>query len=151
MLAAANAAATKSPMSRCFLSTGFGCSRRLRQLPERRRGGTSAAPSRSRAELAALVERAVDLGGLGRLGRLPRHPVAVGVVLALALRRWAKRPAHTFTVTTIALTVLSFFGPVTTGHTTMATRLVLALTHVVAAAIVIPAMARTLPSRRTKA
>ena len=77
--------------------------------------------------------------------------VAIGIVLALAFRRWVKRPASTFTVTTLVLTALSFFGPVTTGHTTMATQLVLALTHVVAAAIVIPVMARTLPSRRTKA
>jgi hypothetical protein len=75
--------------------------------------------------------------------------VAIGIVLALALRRWAKRPAATFTVVTLVLTGLSFFGPVTTGHATMATRLVLSLTHVVAAAIVIPAMARTLPTRRT--
>jgi hypothetical protein len=77
--------------------------------------------------------------------------VAIGVVLALALRRWAKRPAATFTVVTLVLTGLSFFGPVTTGHATMATRLVLSLTHVVAAAIVIPAMARTLPDRRAGA
>jgi hypothetical protein len=77
--------------------------------------------------------------------------VAVGIVLALVLRRFAKRPARTFTVVTIALTLVSFLGPITTGHATTATRVVLQLTHVVAAAIVIPAMARTLPARGARA
>lgn len=77
--------------------------------------------------------------------------VATGIVLALALRRFAKRPARTFTVVTLVLTALSFLGPITTGHATTATRFVLELTHVVAAAIVIPAMARTLPARKAGA
>ena len=73
---------------------------------------------------------------------------AVGVLLAVALLRWSKRPAATFVGATAVLTVLSFAGPVTTGHATTATRLVLALTHVVAAAIVIPAIAASLRSER---
>jgi hypothetical protein len=77
--------------------------------------------------------------------------VAVGIIVALVLRRFAKRPARTFTVVTVALTVLSFLGPITTGHATTATRVVLELTHVVAAVIVIPAMARTLPARKAGA
>ena len=73
---------------------------------------------------------------------------AIGVVLAVALGRWAKRPARTFAVVATILTLVSFAFPHTTGHATVATRLVLDLTHVVAAAIVIPALARVLPNRR---
>jgi hypothetical protein len=69
---------------------------------------------------------------------------AIGTILALALARWARRPARTFVITTLALTVFSFSGVITTGYATTATRLVLALTHVVAAAIVIPALTRCL-------
>jgi hypothetical protein len=69
----------------------------------------------------------------------------VGTGLAVAFSRWARRPAHTFTVTAIVLTVVSFAAPVTATHTGLATKLVLAASHVVAAAIVIPALARQLP------
>jgi hypothetical protein len=66
---------------------------------------------------------------------------AVGIVLAAVIARWVKRPAGTFVAVTTALAVVSFAGPITTGHATTATRLVLALTHVAAAAIVIPMLA----------
>jgi hypothetical protein len=66
---------------------------------------------------------------------------AVGIVLAAAIGRWVKRATATFVAVTVALTVVSFFGPITTGHATTATRLVLELTHVVAAVIVIPLLA----------
>jgi hypothetical protein len=72
----------------------------------------------------------------------------IGTLLALALARWARRPAATFVAITVVLTVVSFAGPITTGFATTATRVVLALTHVVAAAIVIPAIARRLPQTR---
>jgi Family of unknown function (DUF6069) len=75
--------------------------------------------------------------------------VAIGVGIAIALARWAKRPARTFLVVTLGLTVLSF-APDLTTQTTTATRLVLMLTHVVAAAIVIPAIARRLPAQATR-
>ena len=66
---------------------------------------------------------------------------AIGVVLALALARWAKRPACTFLVVTGVLTVVSFASPLIAENATTATRVVLELTHVVAAAIVIPPIA----------
>lgn len=69
---------------------------------------------------------------------------AIGTLLAVFLARRAKRPAPTFVIVTTLLTVASFAGPITTGHATTATRLVLSLTHVVAAVIVIPALARRL-------
>ena len=52
-------------------------------------------------------------------------------------------PAATFVVTTVALTALSVV-PDLTANATNATRFVLALTHLVAAAIVIPALASKL-------
>jgi hypothetical protein len=72
---------------------------------------------------------------------------AVGTVLAMTLARWAKRPARTFVVTTVVLTVLSF-GPVVTADADAATQVALVLSHVVAAAIVIPALALRLVTDR---
>lgn len=73
---------------------------------------------------------------------------AIGTVLAVVLARRAKRPAQWFVAITAVLTVVSFAGPITTGYATTATRLVLELTHVLAAAIVIPALAWRLAQRR---
>jgi hypothetical protein len=71
---------------------------------------------------------------------------AIGVVLAKALARWAATPRRTFTAATVALTVLSIV-PDLIAPATAATKLVLMATHVVAAAIVIPAVAGRLPDR----
>ncbi|MEY2430592.1 MAG: hypothetical protein QOC92_317 [Acidimicrobiaceae bacterium] len=65
---------------------------------------------------------------------------AAGIVLASVMARRAARPRHTFVTTTLALTALSFVPDVLADAQT-ATRLTLVLTHVVAAAIVIPALA----------
>src|SRR4051794_30430434 len=62
---------------------------------------------------------------------------AIGVVLALGLARWIKRPAAPFVAITTVLTLVSLAPPITAGHATTATKFVLCLTHVVAAAIVI--------------
>jgi|SRR5690348_10457308 uncharacterized protein DUF6069 len=69
----------------------------------------------------------------------------VGTGLAVALNRYAKHPRTTFVVTTVVLTVVSFGAPITATHTGVATKIVLALSHVVAAAIVIPVLAARLP------
>ncbi|MGP3983633.1 DUF6069 family protein [Streptomyces sp. KR80] len=71
----------------------------------------------------------------------------VGIVLAVALARWAKRPARIFVVTTVTLTVLSLAGPIMATHTATTTRVVLALSHLVAAAVIIPALAVRLGHR----
>ena len=71
-----------------------------------------------------------------------------GIVLAVVLARWAERPARTFTVTTLALTALSLAGPAGAPHTATSTQVVLALSHVVAAAVIIPLLARRLSHRR---
>ncbi|MFS8198045.1 DUF6069 family protein [Streptomyces sp. CWNU-52B] len=70
-----------------------------------------------------------------------------GVVLALALARWARRPARTFLVVTVALTALSLAGPAVAPHTATSTQIVLAVSHVVAAAVIIPPLARRLSRR----
>jgi hypothetical protein len=74
---------------------------------------------------------------------------AVGTVLAVVLARRAKQPARTFVVTTVVLTVLSLVSPLTANDTTTATIVVLCLSHVVAAAVVIPALARRLHQEDT--
>ena len=67
----------------------------------------------------------------------------VGVVLAVVLSRFARHPRRTFVRTTVVLTVLSFV-PDVIAPAAPATKALLMLTHVVAAAIVIPAVARRL-------
>jgi hypothetical protein len=67
----------------------------------------------------------------------------VGVVLAVALSRFGRHPRRAFVRTTVVLTVLSFV-PDVIAPAAPATKALLMLTHVVAAAIVIPAVARRL-------
>jgi Family of unknown function (DUF6069) len=65
------------------------------------------------------------------------------LVLAAGLRRWAARPRRTWVRTTVTLTGLSLAAPFFL-HTDAASVAVLMLTHVVAAAIVVPAIAARL-------
>ena len=67
----------------------------------------------------------------------------IGLVIASALRRFARTPRTTWLRTTVALTVLSFVPDVLADADT-STKVLLMLTHVVAAAIVIPAVGRRL-------
>ena len=67
----------------------------------------------------------------------------LGLVIAAALRRFARRPRTAWLRTTVVLTVLSFV-PDLLADATVATKALLMLTHVVAATIVIPAVARRL-------
>lgn len=67
----------------------------------------------------------------------------LGLVIATALRRFARHPRTAWIRTTAVLTVLSFV-PDVLADATPATKVLLMLTHVVAAAIVIPAVARRL-------
>jgi Family of unknown function (DUF6069) len=69
----------------------------------------------------------------------------VGLVLALVLARAVRRPRTAFVRTTLVLTALSLVPDVLVDASP-ATKLLLMLTHVVAAAIVIPAIARRLPA-----
>ncbi|HSK60579.1 MAG TPA: DUF6069 family protein [Actinomycetospora sp.] len=67
----------------------------------------------------------------------------LGLVIATGLRRFARHPRTAWVRTTVVLTVLSFV-PDVLADATVATRALLILTHVVAAAIVIPVVARRL-------
>ena len=71
----------------------------------------------------------------------------VGTALAIVFARWSKHPAPTFFVTTVALTLLSFV-PVVTADADTATQVVLAVSHVLAAAIVIPSLAFRLANHK---
>lgn len=67
----------------------------------------------------------------------------VGLALAAVLRRWARNPSRTFVRITVALMVASLVPPFLV-EANLATALTLVLLHVVAAAIVIPMLARQL-------
>jgi hypothetical protein len=68
----------------------------------------------------------------------------VGLVIAGALSRWARRPRRTFVRTTVALTALSLV-PDLLVDAAWSTTALLMLTHLVAAVIVVPAVAGRLP------
>jgi hypothetical protein len=63
----------------------------------------------------------------------------IGTIIAVALAHRASRPRRTFLVTTFVLTFASFV-PDALADAQAATKLTLVLSHVVAAAIVIPAL-----------
>ena len=67
----------------------------------------------------------------------------VGLLLAVVLGRFARHPRRAFVRTTVALTVLSLVPDVIVDAAS-GTKVLLMLTHLVAAAIVIPAVARRL-------
>lgn len=67
----------------------------------------------------------------------------LGVAIAAIIVRRSTRPITTFTRVTVALTLASLVPDVIVD-TDVATRLVLMATHVIAAAIVIPTIARRL-------
>jgi hypothetical protein len=67
----------------------------------------------------------------------------VGVVLAAALLRWSARPADRFVAAAVTLTAISLVPPVLAGADA-ATVVTLVVLHLVAAAVVVPVVARTL-------
>jgi hypothetical protein len=67
----------------------------------------------------------------------------VGLALAAVLSRTARHPRRAFVRTTVVLTVLSLV-PDVIADAGPATKVLLMVTHLVAAAIVIPAVARRL-------
>jgi hypothetical protein len=67
----------------------------------------------------------------------------VGLLLALGLRRFASRPRVAFVRTTVVLTALSLV-PDVLSDAASTTKMLLMLTHLVAATIVIPTVARRL-------
>jgi hypothetical protein len=74
----------------------------------------------------------------------------VGIVIALAVRRWAVRPAERWVQVAVALTTLSLVPPLLTGAGPATTVTLMAL-HLIAAAVMIPALARSLAVRTPEA
>ncbi|MEU8068971.1 MULTISPECIES: DUF6069 family protein [unclassified Micromonospora] len=104
--------------------------------------------------LAAIASAAgVTLGNSGETIPLPMFTVLtlvlslVGVAIAAVMARKARRPRSTFVRTAVALLVLSFIPSVTFGFDAGAAATLVAL-HIVAAAIVVPVVARQLPTTR---
>jgi len=71
----------------------------------------------------------------------------IGVGMAAVMARKARRPRSTFVRTTLALTALSFVPDLTFGFDTTSAATLISL-HVVAAAIVVPTLARRLARTR---
>jgi hypothetical protein len=72
----------------------------------------------------------------------------VGIVIAVALRRWSARPAVRFGWTTVSLTAISLAPPLLCGADTATTTALLGL-HLIPAAVMIPALARSLRGQET--
>ena len=70
----------------------------------------------------------------------------VGIVLAAAFLRWSVRPAERFVQTAVALTGISLVPPLVSEADAATTTALLGL-HLVAAAVMIPALARGLRTR----
>jgi hypothetical protein len=79
-------------------------------------------------------------------GQLTLVFTAIGVALAAILRRRASHPQATFVKVTLTLTAVSLV-PDLVLSTDIATKVTLVLTHLVAAAIVIPVVASRLPEQ----
>jgi peptidoglycan/LPS O-acetylase OafA/YrhL len=113
-----------------------------------RAGVVAAAATTAVAAIGAGIDVPLEVDGeqipLASFAQLTLFFTAIGVALAKALSRWAAKPQHTFIVTTVVLTALSIVPDLTISATT-ATQVVLIATHLVAAAIVVPAVARALP------
>lgn len=101
--------------------------------------------------VVALVAGAAGVGFVNQGEAIPAAGFAVmtailavpALLLAAGLRRWAARPRRTWVRGTVTLTVLSLAAPFVL-RTDAASVAVLMLAHVVAAAIVIPAIAARL-------
>lgn len=113
-------------------------------------------------ELYGVAASAVDIPmSAGNIGASTSQPITVGMfamgtltcvfwgtVLAVLLGRYASRPARAYVWATVALTVGSLAGPLLAGDTATSTKLMLAVAHLIAAAIVIPIVARRLSRSR---
>jgi peptidoglycan/LPS O-acetylase OafA/YrhL len=110
--------------------------------------GVSGAIAAVATTIVALAARAsgiaLDVDGeqipLLGFAQLTLAGAVVGGVIATVLHKRARHPRRTFVVTTVVLTALSVVPDVAIDSG-VASKLVLAFTHVVAAAIIVPAVA----------
>ena len=82
--------------------------------------------------------------GLGACAIMLAMVLVPAVLIVAAICRWAKQPARTWYRVTAALVVLSFVPDLVEPGTSTATRVTLMAAHVVAAAIIVPAVGRRL-------
>lgn len=136
------ATATSSPAARDRVALG----------PIWRTGAIAGLVAAGAVTVVAAVARALDVGleiegeaiPLAGFAQTTVISVLIGLVLAGVLARRARHPQATFARTTIALTAVSCVPSVLLPSDT-GTRVALVLTHLVAAAIVIPAVRDRLP------
>lgn len=110
-------------------------------------GVSAAAATTAFAALAQAADVSLKVGGeaipvLG-FAQLTLVGAIIGTVLAVVLSLRATKPRRTFVTTTVGLTALSII-PDVLADASSSTRITLALSHVIAAAIVIPALASRL-------
>ncbi|HEY3834397.1 MAG TPA: DUF6069 family protein [Acidimicrobiia bacterium] len=132
-------------------STPTGTIERPRTTRLVRTGAVAAAGAAAAAGLTAAIEyaagvrfvlsgQAIPLPGFAEVTVMA---VVIGTAIAAVLARRAHRPRHTFVVTTLALTALSFVPDVMADAHAM-TRVSLVLTHIAAALVAIPLLASRL-------
>ena len=72
----------------------------------------------------------------------------IGTVVAAALIRRSNSPRRTFRGVALVLTALSLLGPALAGDTTVGTKTMLIVAHLIAATIVVPALSLSLPPKK---
>jgi hypothetical protein len=73
--------------------------------------------------------------------------MVLGTALAVGLNWKATRPAHTYVVVACALTFVSLGAPLLAAGTSAATKFTLIVAHLIAAAVIVPLVARCLARR----
>ncbi len=74
--------------------------------------------------------------------------IVLGVLLALVVARYARRPARTFVMATVVLVGASLSSPLGASHARLSTKIFLAVGHLMVATIVIPILTRQLPREK---
>jgi hypothetical protein len=73
--------------------------------------------------------------------------MVLGTALAVLLNWKAKRPAFTYVVVASVLTCVSLGGPLVAAGTSAGTKFTLIVAHLIAAAVIVPVVARCLARR----
>jgi len=117
-------------------------------LPGLVAGAVAAAATSAVVLVARAVDVDVDVAGeqipLAGFAQFVLVGAIVGILLAKVFARRARRPRSTFVRTTVVLTAASLVPDVLIDASS-GSKLVLALTHVIAAAVIIPSLAARLP------
>ena len=73
--------------------------------------------------------------------------MVLGTALAVGLNWKARRPAHTYVVVACVLTFVSLGAPLVAAGTSAGTKFTLIVAHLIAAAVIVPLVARCLRGR----